>query len=105
MSLAAYLLLGAVLAAAIANHIRLTRALARTETLYAVLYGFKYRIREVEDEVKSSVDALRYEINPAAAPQAGGCGSGGCGSHGHGDDHAHGASETALPAGQFLQIT
>jgi hypothetical protein len=103
MTLVAYLLLGAALAAAVANHIRLTRAIARTETLYAVLYGFKYRIREVEDEVKSAVDALRYEVNPAAAPQAGGCGSGGCGSHGHGHDHAQDTS-AAVPPAQLLQI-
>jgi hypothetical protein len=97
MTLLAYLLLAGVLVSAIASHIRLNRALARLESLYAVLYGFKYRIREVEDEVKKTVDAVRYELNPALMPaEAGGCGTGGCGSP---------QPAAALPAVGLLQIT
>jgi hypothetical protein len=102
MTLVGWLFLVGVLGAAVANHVRLSKALARVDSVYSVLYGFKYRIREVEAEVKNSVDALRFEINPAAAPQEehGGCG---CGSHGA-DSHEHGAQTPAHGGAQLLQI-
>lgn len=100
MTLVGYLLLAGILAAAIASHIRLSQATARVDSLYSVLYGFKYRVRELESEIKRTVDGVRYEINPAAAPaeSGGGCGSGGCGSHKSDEGHSHGT-------GQLLQIS
>jgi hypothetical protein len=80
MTLVGWLLLVGVLAAAIGNHIRLSKAIARVDSLYSVLYGFKYRIREVEAEVKGTLDGLRFEINPEAAPQTSHSGCG-CSSH------------------------
>ena len=105
MTLMGWLLVVGVFGAAVANYIRLSKAVARVDSVYSVLYGFKYRIREVEAEVKRTVDELRFEINPAAAPaEGGGCGSGGCGSHSHGDDeHAH-APAVTIGGGQLLQI-